>query len=492
MKPIFKIISLFLSAVFLLTLTACSNTDDAYIYFQLDKLPRTLDPQTAKTDVELLISQNIYEGLMRFDDKGELICAVAESYQKQGLTYTFKLRKDAKWKNGDAITADDFVFAFRRALSADTGAPYASLLYSVKNAKSFSEGKSSDLGATAIDEHTLKIELEYEDDDFLKVLSYPVSMPCNEEFFLNCKGKYGLDTDCILSNGSYRLTKWGKEIFGIRLYRHDDYNGPIKAKNAAAFFSYNDELSVAEVLANNDADIGFINATDIDKLQHQGFKTSGIENTVWFLTLSDNLPVSIRKALTILASGEVFASNLTSGVSVANSLFPPALKSNAGASGILAYDIDTAKMLYSDAIVKMENKRLPTDIKLYFYDSGFSKNMVTSIVGHWQNNLGAYINIEAVSSPDVLTDQLKNQTYYMSIFPITAQTHSVSDYLASFGKSYNNEDLSRIQLDILSENNIVPLAFESKNIAYSEFLQNVDLKYGGGALDISFIVKKDD
>ena len=491
MKPISKIISLFLSAVFLLTMTACSNTDDAYIYFQLDKTPRTLDPQTAKTDVELLISQNIYEGLMRFDDKGELVCAVAESYQKQGLIYTFTLRKDAKWKNGTEITADDFVFAFRRALSADTGAPYASLLYPIKNAKSFSEGKSPDIGVAAIDKHTLKIELEYVDDNFLEVLTYPVSMPCNEEFFLSSKGKYGLDTNYILSNGSYRLTKWGKEIFGIRLYRHDDYNGPVKAKNAAVFFSCSDELSAAEVLANNDADIGFINATDIDKLQQQGFKTAGKENTVWFLTLSDNLPVSIRKAFTILASGEVFASNLSSGTSVANSIFPTALQLNVGASGILAYDIDTAKRLYTDAIVEKENKKLPTDIKLYYYDSGFSKNMVTSIVGHWQNHLGAYINIEAVSSPDVLTDQLKNQTYYMSIFPVTAQTPSVFDYLENFGKSYNNEDLTRIQLDILSDNNIVPLAFESQNIAYSELLQNVDLKYGGGALDIALIVKND-
>ena len=79
----------------------------------------------------------------------------------------------------------------------------------------------------------------------------------------------------------------------------------------------------------------------------------------------------------------------------------------------------------------------------------------------------------------------------MSIFPVTAQTPSVFDYLENFGKSYNNEDLTRIQLDILSDNNIVPLAFESQNIAYSELLQNVDLKYGGGALDIALIVKND-
>lgn len=491
MKPILKIISLFLSVVFIFSLAACNSTDDAYIYFQLNKVPATLDPQTAKTDVELLISQNIYEGLMRFNDNGELICAVAESYQKQGLTYTFKLRKDAKWKNGDSITANDFVFAFKRALSADTASPYVSLLFPIKNARSFLAGKSTDLGATAIDKQTLKIELEYDDDDFLEVLSYPVSMPCNEEFFLNSKGKYGLDTDFILSNGSYRLTKWGKEIFGIRLYRHDDYNGPIKAKNAAVFFSYSDELSTSEILENNDADIAFISTADIDKLRQQGFKTDGIENTVWFLTLSNNLPVSIRKAFSILASGEVFAANLTSGVSVANSMFPPSLKTNAGASGILAYDIQTAKKLYSDEIVKMENKKLPTEIKLYYYDSGFSKNMVTSIVGHWQNHLGAYINIEAVSSPDVLTEQLKNQTYYMSIFPITAQTHSVSDYLASFGISYTNQNISQLQLQILSSNNIIPLAFEGQNIAYSKLLQNVTLKYGGGALDFAFIVKSD-
>ena len=138
MKPFFKIISLILCVMLLLPLTACGNNDDAYIYFQLDELPRTLDPQTAKSEVELLISQNLYEGLMRFDENGDLQYGVAESYKKQGLTYTFKIRKNAKWKNGEKLTANDFEFAFKRALSFDTQAPYASLLYCIKNGKEIS------------------------------------------------------------------------------------------------------------------------------------------------------------------------------------------------------------------------------------------------------------------------------------------------------------------------------------------------------------------
>ncbi len=492
MRPILKIISLLSALVLLLSVTACSNTDDAYIYFQLNEIPRTVDPQTAKTSTELLIAQNIYEGLMRFDRNGKLQCAVAESFEKQGLTYIFNIRKNAKWKNGDKITANDFVFAFKRALSSDTEAPFASLLFSIKNAKEFLSGKSDELGVTALNDNTLKIELAYDDADFLEVLSYPISMPCNEEFFVASKGKYGLDTDYILSNGSYRLTKWGKEIFGIRLYRHDDYNGDFKAENAAIFLSYNDKLSATEVLMNKDADIAFISSNDIEKLNQQGFKTDTVQNTVWFLTLSNDLPAPIRKAFSILASGEVFANNLSFGTSVATSLFPPVFNADVGASGILPYNLETAKKLYSDEIGKMDGKKLPSDIKLYYYDSGFSKNMVTSIVGHWQNHLGAYINIETVSSAELLSSQLKNQTYYMSIFPITAQNPSLTEYLSNFGIDYKNGELNRTQLELLSKNNIVPLAFESYGIGYGGTLENVNFKSGGGALDISFIVKNEE
>jgi hypothetical protein len=122
---------------------------------------------------------------------------------------------------------------------------------------------------------------------------------------------------------------------------------------------------------------------------------------------------------------------------------------------------------------------------------GFSKNMVTSIVGHWQNHLGAFINIEAVSSPTVLEAQLKDQSYYMSVFPITVNTPSVAEYLSNFGINYTSGNLTQIQTNILSNSTLVPLAFESKNIAYSQRLSNVKMQ-NGTSLDFAFIVKADD
>ena len=112
-----RFLCLLLSLLLILTMfTGCSDTKDAYIYFELPEVPLTLDPQTASTDSELLIIRNINEGLLRKNEKGEIVCGLAESYQKNGLTYTFTLRKNAKWARGEKITADDFVFAFKRAV----------------------------------------------------------------------------------------------------------------------------------------------------------------------------------------------------------------------------------------------------------------------------------------------------------------------------------------------------------------------------------------
>ena len=103
MKLKIRLISLLLIFCFVFSLTGCSDTKDAYIYFELPDTPMTLDPQVASSDSELLIIRNIYEGLLRKDSKGKIVCGVAESYKKNGLVYTFNIKKDAKWHNGDTL-----------------------------------------------------------------------------------------------------------------------------------------------------------------------------------------------------------------------------------------------------------------------------------------------------------------------------------------------------------------------------------------------------
>ena len=488
-----RIISLLLILILLFSVVGCDDTDKAYIYFALSERPVTLDPLVASSDTELLIIRNVFEGLLRKDEKGEIQPGVAESYQKNGLTYIFNLRKNAKWHDETPITADDFVFALKRALSPETKAPFASRLYCIKNAKEINTSKANvnSLGVTATDKHTLKIELAYEDENFENTLTTSVAMPCNESFFYESAGKYGMFKDNILSNGSYKLSKWAKDIFGIRLYRNANYSGDFVAKNAAVFLSNNQELLPSEVLVDEDADMAFIASHEIPTLKNLDFEIKSFENICWFLTLGDNIPSGIRKSLASLSNGKVFEKSLTDGYSVANSVFPPVLNSGVKTSGMAAYDLDNAKILFSSEVKKLDGKKFPSTM-LYYYDDGISKNVVTDIVGHWQNNLGAFINIESVSSPSVLHSQIIDQTYSMSIFPISADSPEMEEYLQKFGINYTGQNLSDIQVNLLKSNNIIPLMFQGTSVAYSKRLSEVTFEHGNGSIDFAFIIKSDD
>lgn len=491
----YRIFSLILAVVLLLLAVGCTNkTDDAYIYFELPSLPSSLDPQTAESDSELLIIRNIFEGLMRKNSKGEVICGAAESYEKNGLIYTFRLRSDILWSNGDKVTASDYVFGLRRAVSADTKAPFASRLFCIKNAKEINSGKVSvkELGVTAINDSTIKITLSYEDSSFLENLTSSVAMPCNEKFFNESAGKYGLFSDKIICNGSYRLTKWNKESFGIRLYKNEEYNGDFKAKNAAVFLTCNLKESVTEKLIDNDIDIAFIDCALKPEMEAQGFKTENIQNICWVLTMNDDLTENMRTALLKLVGSEVFENSLKVGYVSSASIFPDISNTNTSGIGVTAYDPNSAKALYKTEIKKLENSKFPSNIILYYYDNGFIKPIVTDIVGHWQNNLSAFVNIEAVENSDNLLSQLQNQTLTMSIFPIKVNSKNSAEYLKNYGINSISKSLADTQKDILSSKNISPLLFQDTSICYSKNILEISITEDNGFIDFSFIIKNED
>jgi oligopeptide transport system substrate-binding protein len=105
--------------------------------------PGSLDPHKATTLIESNILDELFEGLVALNARGEIIPGVATSWtvDPTGTIYDFRLRPDAKWSNGDTVTPDDFVFAFRRLIAPATGAPYASVFYTLKNAQKINKGE---------------------------------------------------------------------------------------------------------------------------------------------------------------------------------------------------------------------------------------------------------------------------------------------------------------------------------------------------------------
>ena len=492
MKFARKAISIILILAFVLICTGCGRSyKDAYIYFELTERPQTLDAQTAYTDSELMIVRNIYEGLLRENLNGEIVNGACEGYSVDGLSYTFTLREKLIWSDGTALTAHDFVFGLRRAVDPKTHAPFAHLLYSIEGAEAIAAGNAdtSTLGVEALDKKTLKITLCREDTSFLKTLTMSVAMPCNEKFFVKCIGKYGLKSEFVISNGSYSITKWNRDEFGIRLYKNKKYNGKYKAQNAAVFISCDDEEKQITRLSKGNSDLAFMPSAELGDIP-QGIAIASVQNRCWLLTVGDTYSTEIKKAFSMAFSGDVYKTSLPQGFSVAHSLYPEILgvDDQVQGVGLTAYDISSAFNIISSEVSKMADKKFPT-AKLYYYNADGIKPLVTAIVGHWQQKLSTFINIEQSDSLSALQAELNEKTLPFAIFPVTAKTTSLSDYVRNFGT--NNTDAIALQTTLVSGNSLIPIAFENTTVAYNDKLQNIVMRPDNGYIDFSYIIKYD-
>ncbi|WJE50986.1 peptide ABC transporter substrate-binding protein [Bacillus cereus] len=186
----------------------------------------TMDTSKNTDTLGSQILGNTMEGLYRLDKDNKPIPAAAESSTKSedGKKYTFKLRKDAKWSNGDPVTAKDFVYAWQRLVDPKTAAEYAFIAYYIKNAEAINQGKAevSTLGAKAVDDYTLEVELERATPYFLNLTAFVSYYPLNEKFVKEKGDKYGLESDTTVYNGPFVLTDWKHEQ-GWKLKKNDSY-----------------------------------------------------------------------------------------------------------------------------------------------------------------------------------------------------------------------------------------------------------------------------
>lgn len=173
--------------------------------------PKTLDPHGVSGTWENYIVGDAFMGLLTDAADAKPVPGAAESWtiSDDGLTYTFKLREH-KWSDGTPVTAEDFVYSWRRLLDPATAAEYASIMYPVKNAEKINTGEIKDLsqlGVRAIDDKTLEVTLENPTGYFLQLMTHYTSFPVPRHVI----EKYGADwvkPGNIVSNGAYRIVEW--------------------------------------------------------------------------------------------------------------------------------------------------------------------------------------------------------------------------------------------------------------------------------------------
>ncbi|MCG3722563.1 oligopeptide ABC transporter substrate-binding protein OppA [Vibrio cincinnatiensis] len=172
----------------------------------------TIDPHKSQGVPESHVIRDLLEGLVNQDADGNTIPGVAESWETtDNQTYTFHLRADAKWSNGDPVTAQDFVYSWQRALDPATASPYAWYMEytKIKNAKEIVEGKKekSELAVKALDDHTLVVELETAVPYFVMMTGHTTMKPVHQKT-IEAYGDNWTKPEHFVGNGAYVVDRW--------------------------------------------------------------------------------------------------------------------------------------------------------------------------------------------------------------------------------------------------------------------------------------------
>ncbi len=217
-------------AVLVAVLAGCVRVPDrADLVFLNGAEPESIDPALITGQPDGRITYALLEGLTAFDAKGLPQPGVAERWElsPDGRVYTFHLRRDAKWSNGETVTARDFLASWRRTLLPETAAEYAYQLHYIRNARDFNEGKIKDfaeVGVRVIDDFTYEVTLDNPTPFFISLCAFTTLLPVHVPTVERCE-KAGLSwtkPENFVSNGAFTLKEW--RLFDrIRLVKSETY-----------------------------------------------------------------------------------------------------------------------------------------------------------------------------------------------------------------------------------------------------------------------------
>ena len=184
--------------------------------------PQTMDPALNSTVDGAIMTQHMFEGLAKYVNDGngnaQIVAGQAESWEKVvnddgTVTYTFKMRPDAKWSDGQKVTAGDFEYSWKRLANPQTAADYTYMIDMVKGYQEIQDGADPDtLAVKAIDDDTLEITLSYDCPYFEDVLAFPATLPVRQDV-VEGNEEWTYDPSTYITNGAYKLVEWSHNAY---------------------------------------------------------------------------------------------------------------------------------------------------------------------------------------------------------------------------------------------------------------------------------------
>lgn len=377
--------------------------------YNLGAEPEVLDPAKSTGITESVIQYNVFEGLVRLDARNNPVPAVAESWtvSKDGLTYTFKIRKNAKWSDGSAVTANDFEYAWKRLLNPTTASEYAYQAYYLKNGEAYNTGKITDanqVGVKAKDAHTLVATLQSPTSYFLPLLAHTSLLPVKKSI-AEGNAKWANDPKTFIGNGPFKMTKWEHNA-AIDLVPNPNYwnKKAVKLSKIAVTLVDNPttELTMFET---NQIDFGDNPpTTEMARLKKEGKVKIGAYIGTYYYSFNVKDPVlknaNVRKALTLAIDRQKIVDFITQGGQEPAMAFVPGGMSDikktddfreVGGSYFKDANFKTAKELLAKAGYP-DGKGFPT-LSILYNTSENHKKLAEAVQEMWKKNLGINVTL---------------------------------------------------------------------------------------------------
>lgn len=389
--------------------------------------PNTMDP-TFNTAVDAAtMIQHTFEGLTKLNDKNEFINGQASDVQisEDGLVYTFTIRDDAKWSDGQPVTAENFAFSWRRLVDPSTPSDYNYMIDMVLNANEIMAGEKdpSELGVKAIDEKTFEVTLAVPTAYFLEIAAFPTCGPLREDIVGANSDTWATEPDNFIGNGPYKLQNWEHQSKMTFVQNENYYDYANLGPDVINFILMDDKNTILSAFKNEEILFGDeIPSEEIEAMTGKGLYNVGQLGT-YFLCLNvgkeEFKDVKVRQALSLAIDRQFIIDAVAKGGQMPADTYVP--------TGLS--DIDTTQEFHDNAESWYDAADYEGNVvkaKQLLADAGYpngeglpSIELITN-AGHepimeavqnmWAENLG--INV-TISSQDwnVFIDTRKNFEY---------------------------------------------------------------------------------
>ena len=480
-----KLLSMVLCAMMALTLAGCggSGGDSSTYTFSSELDIKNLDSSDADDGCSFTAMHAVIDGLMKTDKKGNVVNGVASSSEvsDDGLTHTYKIRKDAKWANGDPVTANDFVYAWHRIFQKKGQYYYmfcdgiASIVGAqemsdkIDNEEDITDADLDAMGVKAVDDKTLEVTTTTRVSFFDELMSFPCFYPINEKFCEKQGDKYGKSAKTILGNGAFTMTNWEPGSVA-EFEKNDKYYDAKTVKIDKLVMKLVQEPKVAaQSFEAGETDFAIINSDLVDKYKKdESFKNIS-EGFLFYiqpnLENSDLANLNVRKAISLAINRKDLCENvLKDGSQVAGGFIPSGLATSPDgidfrkdSGNFTSYDKKKAQESLDEGLKELGKDQITLRITY-----GTDESPMDVFATYLQNALskldGIKVEMVATTKQDRIYNKQKNGDFDLATTrwgpdygdPTTYLTIALSTNSSNYGK-YTNSELDALMDKVANE-----------------------------------------